>query len=120
MFRHYVAQLQRRSRRRVLLTVVMGLLDKRFVTLNGGEEFCGVFRQPVEKVDTDREVRAVDERAVLFSNNLLRLRLFFFPTRCTFDERHLRAHSTLDVFKDCIAKDRKSTRLNSSHGYISY
>src|SRR2546422_4344807 len=25
-----------------------------------------------------------------------------------------------DVFSSCTEKDRKSTRLNSSHGYISY
>src|SRR5687768_18123424 len=60
------------------------------------------------KIDTDRRVRSGDETDVLQENRTIGIGVATF-------ENHVRAY---DV--GGLERDRKSTRLNSSHGYISY
>ena len=103
MFGHYVAQLQRRSGRRVFLSIVVRLFDKRVVTFDRGKQLRGVFRQTIEEIDADREIRAINECAVVLGDDLSRLRFVLFPTSCTFGEGHLCAHTSFDVLEHCIA-----------------
>src|SRR5262245_59484830 len=65
------SELQRCARRRVTLPIMMRLFDERIVRLNVLEEFCRGGRDSVKELYAYRKVGAVDQRAVVLSDDAL-------------------------------------------------
>src|SRR5215213_8126678 len=76
----------------------MSFLDERRITIDGGKQYRRLFRDAIEKIYADREVRAVDHRARVFNHDLLH-GLVLFPSGSALDERYTCTRACLNVLQ---------------------
>ena len=78
----------------------MSFLNERVVRIQRAKQFGRARRDAIKDPNAYREVRAVNQRAVMLRHNALHFIELALPTGRSFNQPRTRAHADLDVFRD--------------------
>src|SRR5882724_1164152 len=90
-------KMDRSSRWRVAFSFVVSLFNKWIVRIHTAKQFSSARRYAIKELHADREIRAVNQRAIVLldhTSHLFELRL---PTRRADNQRHTCARACLHV-----------------------
>src|SRR5438132_13777808 len=92
-------KLKRGPRWRVAFTFVMSFFDEPAVRIDIAKQLSGARCDSIKELHADREIRAVDQSAIVIGHRALNVRELRQPTGRTYDDRNLGASASLSVLR---------------------